>query len=464
MIDSRPQRVTAGGVSAGRRWLIFVGVTVALLLGAMDQTIVAATLPSIQADLDAPVEWTTWTMSVSSLGMVVAMPIAGRLADLLGRRITMVIAASIFTAAAIGCGLAQDIGTLVAFRAIQALGGGAILPVSSGVVADVFGRNRDRAIGFFSTILPIGGVLGPVVGGYIVAIASWRDIFFLTAPFGVVVVVMAAILFPSGRGSKEGRLDLPGMMLLVAAILGVMFAVTSLGNPGTSPYDVRVLAPAGAALIAGVLFVWWMRRAAHPFVPLFLLRGHGFGYVNLINIMYGVTAVASTALIPLYAHARFGLTALDSGLLLSARALGMIAFSVLGTFVMRRTGYRPPMMTGYALLAVGTAGLVLVPDGVDAAAWLLAAAALGGVGMGIAVPAANNAAMQLQPTMAAAITGLRGMFRQGGAVFSIAIASSLAARSPDLGEGLATVFLVMVGILVAAIPLVLFVPEHRGGW
>ena len=159
-------------------------VSIALLMASIDQTIVSTALPSIQHDLRAQINWSGWTITIYALGQVLAMPMAGKLADQFGRKKVFLAAATVFTVTSLCCGLANDIYTLVALRALQALGGGAFMPSAAGIVSDHFGRNRDRAVGMFASIFPIGGIIGPIMGGFFVTYWSWRGIFLINVPPG----------------------------------------------------------------------------------------------------------------------------------------------------------------------------------------------------------------------------------------------------------------------------------------
>lgn len=255
-----------------------------------------------------------------------------------------------------------------------------------------------------------------------------------------------------------------GVFLLGALVLSAMFSITYLGSRDSSPLDLEFLILGAIAALFLVLFVVRMKRAKDPFISMRLLHGRGFGVVNLINFFSGAAAMGLPALIPLYAEARFGMPILQSGTLLSARAVGMICVSGLAVFALRRTGYRPPMIVGFIVIALGLAALALVPSGVSAYLWLSIAGGATGIGMGFAMPAANNAVIQLAPQQVAAIVGLRGMFRQGGSIIAVSIATALAARSDDAGSTLIFVFIAFSVVMVCIVPLVLFVPERYGSW
>src|SRR6201985_278861 len=160
-----------------RRNVIFAIVSIGLFMASVDQTIVATALPAIEKELHATINWSGWTISVYALGQVIAMPMAGKISDMYGRKKVFMISAAVFTVASLCCGFASNMALLLVPRFLQALGGGAFMPSATGIVADHFGPERDRAVGLFTSILPVGGIIGPIVGGVFVSYWSWRGIF-----------------------------------------------------------------------------------------------------------------------------------------------------------------------------------------------------------------------------------------------------------------------------------------------
>jgi EmrB/QacA subfamily drug resistance transporter len=447
-----------------RRYLIFAVVSIALFMASVDQTIVATALGTLQHDLHAQVNWSSWTITIYALGQILVMPLAGRISDQYGRRRVFIGAIVLFTAASLACGLANDIYVLVALRAVQAIGGGAFMPSATGIVSDQFGRDRDRAIGLFTSIFPIGGIVGPILGGLFVTYWSWRGIFLVNVPLGIALFVLALIFIPDSVIQARGRIDVGGIALLGAGLLGVMFAISYLGSATSSFASPAFLIPVVLGMAALVVFVRHSARARDPFIPLRLLRGRGFAVMNLINFIFGVTVLGFATLVPLYAEERYGMHTLAAGTLLTARAVGMIAVAGVATFALRRTGYRRPMLAGFVLAAFGLVLLAIPPVHVSDYVWLAVAAGVTGVGMGVCVPATNNAIMHLSPADLGSVAGLRGMFRQSGGITGIAVVTAVLARSADPAHTQAMAFVVLAVLLICMLPLILLVPEHRGSW
>jgi len=458
-----------------RRKLIFAIVSIGLFMASIDQTIVATALPAIEKELHASINWSGWTISMYALGQVIAMPMAGKISDMYGRKKVFMVSAAIFTLSSLCCGLAPNIALLLLARLIQALGGGAFMPSATGIVSDHFGEQRDRAVGMFTSIFPIGGIVGPVLGGLFVSYWTWRGIFLVNVPIGIILITLTARFIPASATRPSSRIDITGVLLLAVLIATGMFGITYLGSGEIPLYSPVFLGCLVAAVAFCYLFVRHSKRDAFPFVPYRLLRGRGFGIMNLINYLYGAAALGFAALVPLYAQDRYGMAALSSGTLLTARAVGMIAIAGVAAMTLRRTGYRWPMVGGFVILAGGMLTMA-VSAPVSPYGWLAIGAALTGLGMGLSVPASNNASLQLAPDQVAAIAGLRGMFRQAGAITAVSVTTAVIARSAGAAAaaGATTsvaagvvqghVFLVFAAILVIMLPLVRLVPEHHGSW
>jgi len=462
---SEPARDAPGARQKDRRKLIFAIVSIGLFMASVDQTIVATALPAIEKELHAGINWSGWTISIYALGQVIAMPMAGKISDMYGRKKVFMVSAAVFTLSSLCCGFAPNIAVLLLARFIQALGGGAFMPSATGIVSDHFGEQRDRAVGMFTSIFPIGGIVGPILGGLFVNYWTWRGIFLVNVPVGIVLIAMTARFIPASALRPSSRIDVTGVLLLAGLIGSGMFGISYLGSGDVPFYSPVFLGCLACALALCYLFVRHSRTDPAPFVPYRLLRGRGFGIMNLINYLYGAAALGFAALVPLYATDRYGISALASGTLLTARAIGMIAVAGVAAMALRRTGYRWPMILGFVILAGGLL-MMATSAAISPYGWLAIGAGLTGFGMGLSVPASNNASLQLAPDQVAAIAGLRGMFRQSGAITAVSVTTAVIARSTTAEAGImqAHVFLVFAGILVLLLPLVRFVPEHRGNW
>lgn len=457
-----PARGLSAGVSEGSasRWAIFGVASLALFMSAVDSTIVATGLRTIGNALHSPINWTAWTITGYQLGLVITMPVAGRVADQVGRKKVFVAAGALFTTASLLCGLTSNIAILIGLRILQAIGGGAFLPAASGVVADSFGEDRDKGLGLFSSVFPFGALVGPIFGGIILADWSWRGIFLVNVPVGIIFTLLAARVLPSTPPSG-GRTDLPGAALLGGTVLCTMLVITRLGDKVMSPLSFSFALPFLGAWLLGALFVRRCASNPSPLIPIHLLRERAFAAMNWINFVWGSCAIGFGALVPLFAEDQFHLSPLSSGTLLTARSLGEMILAALASMLIRRTGYHLPMLIGFLLMSGGLAMMYVKPEVVDAYTWLATAAALTGIGVGTSAPASNNATIELSPEDVGTISGLRGATRQVGGIIGVAIATAVVARSADHGMALGRSFLVLAVLLCMMIPLILLVP--RGG-
>jgi EmrB/QacA subfamily drug resistance transporter len=448
------------------RHLIFVIVAIAIFMTSIDSTIVATALLSIHDSLRSSINWSGWTITIYSLGMVIALPTAGRFSDQFGRRRIFLLGIALFTVSSFLCGFASDIYVLVVFRGFQALGGGAITPSAAGLVADHFGRDRDRAIGMFGTIAASGQVVGPILGGLFVDLLSWRWIFFVNVPLGIAIMLLIFRFVPESQTTSKSRVDLRGVLLIAGMLLAGNFGVTLLGNPRVSIFDPSFVVPELLAAAFLYLFIRYERTADAPFIPIRLLQERSFAVVNLLNFLWGIAGFGVASLVPLYAEERYHFVALSAGTLLTARGVGSILMGIVAALLLRRTGYRLPMIVGYTFVAFGIFLISISPRfGTGPYLWLSIGAGFTGLGTGIANPASRNASLQLAPNDVAVVSGLRQMFLYIGIIFSVSIVSAILNRSPDPGLSQAHIYWVIVGLIVlVTLPLVMLVPEHKGNW
>ena len=192
------------------RYLIFISVGLGLLMYTIDSTAVAVAFPNFIKEFDTNVLWAGWTISIYLVAVTSVMPLMGNLSDNFGRKKVYLISLILFTASSLACGLAPNIYALVAFRFLQGVGGASFLPTAAGIVSDQFPEHRERAIGLFTSIFPIGGIVGPNLGGWIVSQYSWRYIFFINLPIGISLIALIMILLEGSEGLSRPHIDFVG--------------------------------------------------------------------------------------------------------------------------------------------------------------------------------------------------------------------------------------------------------------
>lgn len=461
----RPAPLPRGASS--RPWLIFGVVALGLLMSSLDQTIVATALQSLHEELHASIALASWTMTIYALGMLLMLPVAGKLSEQYGRRRVFLASVALFTAASLCCGLAANIYALIALRFVQALGGAGFTPSATGIIVDHFGRSRDKALGLFGSIFSIGAMIGPIFGGLFVTYWSWRGIFFVNVPIGIALVALCLRMIPADPPRSEAprpRFDLTGMLLLGTGVLGGMLALNALGDGHRGLAATGFLVPAIGAGLALAWFAHHARASAHPFIRPRFIGGRGFLAVNAVNVIGGMIENGLIALVPVYATTRYGISALDSGSLLTGEGLAIILMSSVAAFAVRRTGYRLPILVGMVAMVAGVFALAVDPHDVSPYAWLAAVTALIGLGAGCLSPASRNAGLQLDPQSSPTLAAIRTMCFQIGAIVAIAITTASVSGAANPGMGYAHADLVWGALFLLLIPIIARVPEHRGAW
>jgi EmrB/QacA subfamily drug resistance transporter len=455
-----------------RRYLIFAAAGLSLFMYSIDSTAVAVAFPNFLQEFGTNVLWAAWTLSIYMVAVTSVMPLMGNLSDSFGRKRVYLLSLLLFTLSSLACGLAPNIYTLVACRFLQGIGGASFLPTAAGIVSDQFPEHRERAIGLFSSIFSIGGIVGPNLGGWIVSRYSWRYIFYINLPIGVGLLVFILLLLDDPAVRSRTDIDLAGAGYFFGAIFCLMLGFNHLAED-LSPAAVllaSLLALGSGGFIAA--FARHERQAVNPILDLTLLQSTPFLAANVYNMMVGAGIFGVVSFLPLYATSVHQLSTLMSGMILTPRSLGVIVSSTVTSFLLKRWGYRGPMVWGLSLMALFT--LLLADPRFQLLRWLgcswgvaesLALLILGtGLGLGIALPASNNACIELLPAKVATITGLRGMFRYVGGAFGICGTTLILHASATPASGFRTTFVAFGLCLVLTLPLVFLMPTGKQGW
>ncbi len=338
-------------------------------------------------------------------------------------------------------------------------------------MSDHFPESRERAIGLFSSIFPIGGIIGPNLGGWIVSLYSWRYVFYINLPIGISLIVLSFILLKDTRVFERRRIDFKGASFFNAAALFLMFGLNFMAE------RISLLSFGLAALFIALsfsfalLFLRQEKREINPMLDIALLQSTPFLAANLMNIIIGIAVFGIFSLIPFYATSIHGLSTLMSGVILTPQALGSIAASTITSFLLRRWGYRWPMIWGFGVIAGIT--MLLAPGFFfwnfmslhwSSAAVLSGMLLISGIGMGLAFPASNNACIELMPERIATIVGLRNMFRTVGGALGVCIDTVILHVSATPLAGFRLIFLSFGVALFLSLPLTFLMPAGKRAW
>jgi EmrB/QacA subfamily drug resistance transporter len=452
-----------------RRYLIFISAGLGLLMYSIDSTAVAVAFPNFIKDLDTNVLWAAWTISIYLVAVTSVMPLMGNLSDSYGRKNVFLFSLILFTSSSLACGLAPNIYSLVVFRFFQGVGWASFLPTAAGIVSDQFPENRERAIGLFTSIFPIGGIVGPNLGGWMVSQFSWRYIFYINLPICVGLFVLILILLEDSKVFSRPPIDFVGASFFLGAVLFLMLGLNFIAEDLSIS---SLLLPILFWIISFsflLLFFRQEKKACNPILDMVLLRSKPFLAANLYNMMVGAGVFGIFPFLPLYATSIHKLSTLVSGMILTPRSLGVISASAITSFLLKRWGYRWPMILGLIIISLSTVllagqGLQLLRTiGTDlgVAEILAILIMVTGIGIGIALPASNNACIELMPEKVATITGLRGMFRYVGGAFGISLVTIILHSSSSPANGFKNTFISFGLGLLFIIPLVFLMPAGK---
>ena len=326
---------------------VFAGVFIA----AGDQTVVVTVLPQIMRDMQVQVnelDRASWTITGYLLGYVVAMPMVGRLSDIWGHRLVYVLSMLLFMLGSSFVAMSNDLTVLIASRVFQAIGAGALVPVSIAIVGDLFAsENRGLPLGLLGASAEAGGVVGPLWGGLFVKYLSWQWIFWINIPLGAAIIALTLLLLkPSARVSA--RLDFFG-----GAALTISLATLTLGLSRVDSPDVLMAIYLAATVVAFVLFLLRQKSAREPLLPTSMFRTWTFRAANLTHFLVGGALIIGMVTIPLMANTVMGLAPIDGGLMLVRLTAAIPVGAVVGGLACGRLDYRVPTISGLALMALG---------------------------------------------------------------------------------------------------------------
>jgi EmrB/QacA subfamily drug resistance transporter len=449
-----------------RRYLIYAVVGLALLIISLSGTAISVAFPQIMTSFDTSLIVASWVLSIGQLANTIAMPLTGKACDIFGRKFIFVLCTILFTLGSVLCAIAPNIELLIFFRLIQGIGGGGFLPAATAIVAEEFPKTRQQSIGFFSSIFPIGQILGPNLGGWLVTAFGWRSTFWMSVPLGVIVLIVSLLLLRKTTPESDSKLDLTGAGMLCGFVSSIMVGISLMGNNQGSILWWGVGSCFAFAIILLLFFLKRQPNIKDPIIDVQVLREKQFVATNVYNFFYGIAVLGVFSFIPLYAVSVFNMSTLDSGLILTPRSIAMVVASILISINLVRWGYRWPIFIGTVLTAAALFILARAAPGTSLFGWqandillLSAILLIAGFSQGMVAPAANNACIELMPERIGTITGVRGMFRQVGSAFSVGITAMVVNNVGDMAKGFYFVFLGMAVIMLLILPVVMFIPK-----
>jgi EmrB/QacA subfamily drug resistance transporter len=398
-------------------WRISAVVIVGSIMSILDTTIVNVALATLGRELHTTIAGIQWVVTGYLLSLAAVIPITGWAARRFGARRVYVLSLVLFTAGSALCGLATSTTELVVFRVIQGAGGGMILPIGQMMMADAAGPTRmGRVMSIVAVPAMLAPILGPALGGLIVDSASWRWIFFVNVPIGVIAVIAALRVLPRPRPVPSGRLDARGLALLASGLPLVTYGLAETGRTGSFT-STRAILPclAGLALIAA--FVAHALRVSNPLLDVRLYRRPTFASASFAMFCLGAALFGGMILLPLYWQGVRHESVLDTGLLTAPQGLGMALVMPLAGKLTDRLGGGPLALAGVIVTTITTIPFAAI-GAHTSTAWLSVAMLLRGGGIGLAfIPAMSAAFASLKRSeLADATPQLNVLQRVGGSI------------------------------------------------
>jgi EmrB/QacA subfamily drug resistance transporter len=447
-----------------RKQRALYGVMLTLFLGAMESTVVATAMPTVVQSLGG-LDIYSWVFSAFLLTSTVTMPVWGRLSDLVGRRRTYTAGLAVFLLGSALSGIAQDMVQLIVFRAVQGLGAGSLITLGHTIIGELYGlERRAKMQGYLSGVWGLSSFLGPLIGGLLTDHVSWRWVFYINVPFGL--LAMAVVASALGRDTPRGRarIDYAGLVLFTVSISALLFGLAESGR-GAHGLRIGVLGPLAVSAAALAAFIVVERRVPEPIVPLRLFANRMVLAACVTGFLAGMAMFGALSFVPLFVQTVTKSTATRAGFVLTPFVLGWVLLSIASARMVLRTGYRGLVFAGMLCLTgaflLFTRWSAALTHGIAMRDVLLA-----GIGMGLSmVPMLIGVQSAVPRTDLGAATSMTQFFRTIGGAVGLSLMGTVMTWRLDSGLPMASalhgVFVVGFIVCVAAVVSAFLVPAGR---
>jgi EmrB/QacA subfamily drug resistance transporter len=410
--------------STKHRGILIVGLLVAMLFASLDNTIVGTAMPRIVGELGG-LSLMTWLTTAYMLSSTSIVPIAGKLADLIGRKSVYVTGIIIFMIGSALCGMANSMTQLIIFRGLQGIGGGVMMPMAMVIIGDIFtGAERAKWQGVFGAVFGLSSIIGPQVGGWIVDAANWRWVFYINMPVGIVAVILISMGLKNKKLEGPVKFDIAGMFTMIVGVVSLLLALTFGGKdyPWASWQIISLFALAAVFLISfGII----ESKTSEPILPMHLFKNRTFSVLNGIGFLMSVGMFGAIMFVPLFMQGIIGMSASQSGTMMLPMMLSMILMSILGGWLVQKIGVKTQVVVGMIVMAVGF--WLLSTMGIDTTKLVaMSFMAILGLGMGLVMPVLTLALQESFPkSQLGVVTSSSQFFRQIGGTFGMTILGAI---------------------------------------
>jgi EmrB/QacA subfamily drug resistance transporter len=406
--------------------LVVAGLMLGLFMAALDQTIVSTAMTTIIKKLGG-LESFIWVYSAYMIAMVVSTPIFGKLSDMYGRKRFFLMGLLLFMVGSILCGTAMNMDQLIIYRAIQGIGGGAVMPIVFTIIFDLFpAEKRGKMMGLFGAVFGVSSVFGPILGGAITDNLSWRWIFYINVPIGILAIIYISMAYHESKITRKQVIDWAGAILLTGTILCLMFGLELGGSEGWAWDSVKIISLFVGSVVLFVLFLLVEKVAKDPIVKLSLFQKRVFTSSMVISLLYGGVMIAGATYIPIFIQGVFHKTATQTSTVLTPMMLGVVLSSQIGGLLVSKLRYRDVMVVSAITLLAGSYLLGFVMDTTTSRLLITLFMVIIGLGLGVSFSLLNISTINsVPPQYKGSATSLITFFRTIGSALGITVFGTL---------------------------------------
>ncbi len=419
-------------MTSRRRWAVTIGVMTGMFIAALEATVVGTAMPTVIASLGGLNHY-SWVFSAYLVTSTVTVPVWGKLSDIYGRRLLYQIGIVIFLLGSILSGMSDTMTQLIIYRAIQGLGAGALVPLGMTIIGDIFTlEERAKMQAYFSGVWGLSSVVGPIVGGFITDQISWRWVFYINVPIGILAALIIGFALKEPKLTEKPKIDYAGAGILMLAISLLMLVLVEGSASVATLLSIENILLIVASIGLLLLFAWIEKRASDPVIPFDLFKNRTISVAVGAGFLAGVAMFGAISFVPLFAQGALGSTATEAGSLLTPLMLSWVLMSIIGGRVLLKVGFRKMTLTGFVVLTVGFIFLSMFQRDTPRV-WLYVDLALIGAGLGLTMLTLLIAVQQaVERTKLGVVTSLNQFSRAIGGAFGVAIMGAF------LTAGLAT--------------------------
>ncbi|TBL77335.1 MDR family MFS transporter [Paenibacillus thalictri] len=404
--------------------LVVAGLLLGLLMAAMDNTIVSASMPTIVGDLGG-LDQFIWVTSAYLVATMASMPIFGKLSDMFGRKRFYLLGLAVFLIGSALCGTSQSMVQLIVYRAIQGIGGGSLMPIAFTIIYDIYPpEKRGKMVGLFGAVFGLSSVMGPLLGAFITDQINWRWVFYINLPFGVVSLFFIAQFYRENLQLKKLKIDWFGALTLVGSVVSLMLTL-ELGGRQYAWTSAPITALFFIFAVMFVLFIWIERKVQEPIISFSLFRRQLFAATQGVAFFYNGAFIIITVLIPLFVQAVYGGTATNAGVILIPLMVGSAVGAQVAGQIVKKFSYRGIMLVSVVIFFSGMLLLGTI-DVHTARSVLTVYMVIAGLGMGCSFSMTSLATQHnLEPQQRGIATSTNTFFRTLGTTLGVTVLGTI---------------------------------------